>query len=119
MKKLIVFAMLGIASVAYQPVKAQVSINVNIGTPAYYGYNTYYEPARPVVYVERDVYHRNYNYYPKRNVVVYRPQPVHRRVYYNNYRPSNRYYSVRSVNYKHYNKSFKHSNGRGHGKGRH
>ncbi|WP_316784211.1 hypothetical protein [Pedobacter frigiditerrae] len=116
MKKLIVFAMLGIASVAYQPAKAQVSINVNIGTPAYYGYNTYYEPA-PVVYVDRNVrYHRNYNYYPKRNVVVYRAQPQ-RRTYYSSYRPVSRHYSVKNVSYKHYNKSFKH--GRGHGKGRH
>jgi hypothetical protein len=112
MKKLILVAVLGIAAATYQPAKAQVSISLSIGTPSYYGYNSYYEPA-PVVYVER--HHRNY--YPQRNVVVYRPQPVVRRSYYTNYRPSNRYYSVKQVNYKHYNKSNGHS--KGHGRGRH
>lgn len=118
MKKFILLAAaIGIASAIYQPVKAQVSINVNIGTPAYYGYNSYYVPVEPV-YVERNVrYHRNYNYYPKRNVIVYRAQPSHHRNYYSSYRPANRYYSVKNGGYKHYNKSFK--NSRGHGKGRH
>ncbi len=120
MKKFILLTAFAITAVIYQPAKAQVSINVNIGTPAYYGYNSYYVPARPVVYVDRDVrYHRNDNYYPKRNVVIHRAQPIVRRSYYSNYnRPANRYYNIRNVDYKHHNKSFK-SNGRGHGKGKH
>ncbi|MFD0941132.1 hypothetical protein [Pedobacter boryungensis] len=112
MKKLIIVAVLGIAAATYQPAKAQVSISLNIGTPNYYGYNSYYTPPREVVYVER-----HHNYYPKRNVVVYRAQPQTRRTYYTNYRPANRYYSVKKVNYKHYNKPNGHS--KGHGRGRH
>ncbi|MBB2145101.1 hypothetical protein GM921_06385 [Pedobacter sp. LMG 31464] len=112
MKKFIILAVLGIAAATYQPAKAQVSVSLNIGTPTYYGYDSYYEPA-PVVYVER--HHRNY--YPQRNVVVYRSQPSIRRSYYTNYRRENSYYSVKGGNYKNYNKSYKH--GKGHGKGKH
>lgn len=124
MKKFILLAaVLGIALAAHQPAKAQVSINVNFGTPSYYvprSYNAYYVPARTVVYTNRNVnYHRNYNYYPNKNVAVYRSRPIAQRgSYYNNYR-ANSHYSVKNVNYKHYNKSFKHSNGNGHGKGKH
>ena len=112
MKKLILVAVLGIVAATYQPAKAQVSISLNIGTPTYYGYNSYYTPPREVVYVER-----HHNYYPKRNVVVYRPQPIVHRTYYNNYRPTRRYYSVKQVNYKQYNKFKGHT--KGHGRGRH
>ncbi|MFA6277547.1 MAG: hypothetical protein WC622_12400 [Pedobacter sp.] len=112
MKKLILLAVLGIVAATYQPAKAQVSISLNIGTPTYYGYNSYYTPPREVVYVER-----SHKYYPKRSVVVYRAQPVVHRSHYRNYRPANRYYSVKQVNYKHYYKSNGHS--KSHGRGRH
>jgi hypothetical protein len=114
MKKFILLAaVLGIATATYQPAKAQVSINVNIGTPSYYAprsYNSYYVPARTVVYPR----------YHQRNVVVYRPQPyVQRNSYYSNYRPATRHYSAKRFEYNKHNKSFRNERGGGHGKGRH
>lgn len=120
MKKFILLAALGIAAATYQPASAQVSINVNIGIPAHYGYNNYYAPNRPVVYLDRSVRYNN-NYYPKRNIAVYRTQPVvQHRSYFANHKNTNKAYSVKQVKYKNYNNKFnKDSHGRGHGKGKH
>jgi hypothetical protein len=95
MKKLIFVAVLAIAASIYQPAKAQVSINVNIGarpyyTPNYYAY-TDYVPVR---------------HYAPRTVIVSRPV----------YAPTRYYYSSRPVS-KHYIKSYQ-KHGKGHSKGR-
>jgi hypothetical protein len=97
MKKLIFVAVLAIAASIYQPAKAQVSINVNIGArpyyqPNYYSYTSYEVPVR--------------RYYAPRTVVVHRPV----------YAPARYYYSPRAVN-KHYVKSYQ-KHGKGHFKGR-
>jgi hypothetical protein len=104
MKKLILVAMLAIAASIYQPAKAQVSINVNIGarpyyTPSYYTHTSYYAAPR-------------YAYYPHRNVIVHRSYVPTR--YYRTYsRPQSRYY-VKSYA-KHGNGHFKFK-GKGHGR---
>ena len=119
MKKFIVMALVASAAAIFQPAKAQVSVSLNIGTQPRYlpaGYFLdYYE--RPVVV------HRSYyapaprNVYEERN--KWRKKSYHKparisRSYYS--RPATRYYNVKQVNYKNYNKSFK--NGKGHRKGR-
>ena len=119
MKKLILLVLLVAGFATYQPAKAQVSLNINIGAqPSYYstGYNystyyrkpyvqkTYYVPAREYVYINNK-HHNNKSYRP---VVLQRGN-------YN--RPVNRYYGVKKEHYKQYNKAYKHS--KGHGKGRH
>lgn len=121
MKKFILMVLVASATAIYQPVKAQVSLSLNIGTAPRYGYypdyyerpvvvhRSYYAPAPRYVYVKRDNY---------RNKKFYKPSRVYRSSYYRPaYRPSTRYYNVKQVNYKHHNKFAKH--GRGHGKGRH
>jgi hypothetical protein len=112
MKKLIVLAMFGISLASFKQVHAQVSINVNIGTPAYYtapNYNGYNVPAHTVIYPS----------YYKKNVIIHNSQPyIKRNTYYANYRPSPRQHAFKRVeNGKHY-KNFKNGNHRGYAKGK-
>lgn len=115
MKKLILLALLVAGFATYQPAKAQVSLNINIGAqPSYYptGYNntTYYKqpyvqrvhyvPARKYVY-------KNGKHYNKRS---YRPIIVQRTNY---NRPVNRYYSVKKESHKQHNKAYKHNKDHG------
>jgi hypothetical protein len=94
MKRLIVFAMLGIAAISATPAKAQVSVNINIGSqpdwgPRGYDYvdyyylpeveSYYYVPTRKFIYYSggnwvhtRNLPHRyrNYNLHSGRKVVI-------------------------------------------------
>ena len=120
MKKLILMALVAVAAAIYQPAKAQVSLNINIGAQPRYGFyndyyarpvvhRTYYAPAPRVVYVK---HHNNSNrrYYAPGRRVVSRS--------YN--RPSTRYYNVKQVHYKNNKHAYKHGKGneKGNGKGR-
>lgn len=111
MKKFIlVAAVIGITTAFYQPLRAQVSINVNIGTPPIYNYQPSYVSQRPVVYVNQNVRsHYNDHYYPKRKVVVYNVRPnIYRSA---KYRKGNNYYTFKNVDYDHHNRSVKHLKG--------
>lgn len=110
MKKFILIVAVGLASALYQPAKAQVSLNINIGLQPQWGprgYNYvdyyylpeinsyYYVPSRQFVYLERNRWvhrsylptrYRNYNLYKGRKIVINRPHPyLERRVYRTNY----------------------------------
>jgi len=122
MKKLIVFAMLGFAALSVMPAKAQVSVNVNIGSQPDWGprgYNHvdyyylpevesyYYVPTRKFIYLSNGNWrhsnnlpsrYRGYNLHNGRKVVInsHRPYLKH-----NNYKKryaSNRYVPVRYNN---------------------
>ncbi|MDQ7948210.1 MAG: hypothetical protein REI78_01295 [Pedobacter sp.] len=118
MKKLILLALVAIASVSYQPAKAQLSVSINIGSrphyvPAYYDSYYAYAPARRVVYTRPVVYHRPVVVYQPKRYVSYRSYSPSR-VYHTSYRrPVYRSYSVKHVNYN------GHKFGKGHGRGRH
>lgn len=118
MKKFILLVAIGMASALYQPAKAQISVNINIGAqpqwgPRGYDYvdyyylpeiqSYYYVPTRQFVYLERNRWvhrtylpsrYRSYNLYKARKVVINRPHPYleHRSyVNYSNYsRPARR-----------------------------
>ncbi|MCD0490189.1 hypothetical protein LPB86_18255 [Pedobacter sp. MC2016-14] len=99
MKRLILFALLGIGSLAAMPAKAQVSLNVHIGPrpqPV-----VYYSNPRPVVV-------RSVRYYEPRRVQYVRA---------NNYRRPN-VVVVKHKHYKHHNNHHRGNNGHGIG-GRH
>lgn len=116
MKKLVLLASIAIAMVIYQPAKAQVSVNISIGTNPYYtpSYYSYYVPARTVVYTRPVVYHQRPVVYHQKRYVSYRSYAP-ARVYHTSYRsPVYRGYTVKHVKY-HGNKHA----GKGHGKGRH
>lgn len=112
MKKFILMALVASVVAIYQPAKAQVSLNINIGAQPryvsdvyysnYYGrplvHRSYYAPPTRYVYVDRNDGHKKY----------YRSAKVYR---------SNYSQKVKQVNYKHDNKFYKH--GKYHGKGRH
>jgi len=146
MKKFILLAMLGSALAIYQPAKAQVSVNINIGAqpqwgPRGYNYVDYYYlpdiqsyyhvPSRQFIYLERNqwvqrrnlpIRYRNYNLYSGRKVVINRPRPyLKHNVHYANYsRPAN-HYVVKSYGRNRGAQSIKtyHGNGRGNGHGKH
>ena len=123
MKKLILMALVAVAAAIYQPAKAQVSLNINIGAqpryiPVGYTYESYYEP----------VVRRTY-YAPVRHVVTkhyYKPVTRHVYVKDNNWNRGNRVYRTsyyKSSNKHYYKKSNHHlkpkyHKGRSHGKGR-
>jgi hypothetical protein len=105
MKKLILLASIALAAAVYQPVKAQVSVNINIGARPYYEPRYYVAP--PAYYVPARVHHH-------RTVVVQRPVYVQPRMYRSHYAgPKYRYHPVK----------YHHKHGRGHhrenGRGRH
>jgi hypothetical protein len=85
MKKFIVLAAIGIAAAIYQPVKAQVSVNINIGSTP----NPYY--AYPTVYSNHYIPARNYVYVERNRPKVYRSYYV---------RPGYRNYTVQHANYR-------------------
>ena len=102
MKRFILFALLGIGSLAAMPAKAQVSLNVHIGPrpqPV-----VYYSNPRPVVV---------------RSVNYYEPRRVHYVSSRNYYRPN--VVVVRRDDYrghdKHYKGHNKHRGNNGHGRG--
>lgn len=122
MKKLILLASVAMALLVYQPVKAQVSLNLSIGARPYYvpAYDyAYVAPARTVVYTRPVIYNRPVVYrhhpviYQKKRYVNYRSYTP-AQVYHTSYqRSAYRNYPVKHVNY--HGRKF----GKGHGRGRH
>lgn len=120
-------------------VKAQVSVNVNIGQPAYYympDVGAYYHTTERVYYYQdrgRWVHrshlpgrYRNYNVYNVRHIEVHEPRPYLRHHYYRDrYSRSERsrhsYYKKdhRRSESKHYKGNHGRGNGRGRGHGNH
>ena len=139
MKKLILVVLVASAAAIYQPAKAQVSLQINIGSQPNWGprgYNHvdyyylpevesyYYVPTHQFIYLERNkwVHHNslparyhNYNLYQGRKVVINRPHPyLQHQVYQSNYsRPTVRHNEVRHVDYR----SHHGNHGNHHGKG--
>jgi hypothetical protein len=115
MKKLLLVAAIGISALLASPAKAQVSLNVNIGTP-----QPYWVPERRVVVVSEGGYLERRDYRPRYTNVVYRPE---RRVIYRE-APVRRYYSNRNT-YRSYERRSnyrfegRHDNGRHEGRGNH
>jgi hypothetical protein len=110
MKRLIVLAMLGFAAMSVQPAKAQVSVNINIGSqpswgPSGYNYvdyyylpevqSYYYVPTRKFIYLSGNRWvhakklpskYRNYNLHHGRKVVINENRPYLRhQTYYTRY----------------------------------
>lgn len=117
MKKLILLATL-FTAVIFQPAKAQVSINVNIGSTPYYQ-PVYYQTHPNYVYVSQPRYVNRTYYTPVRRVVSSRtyyhaPPRVYRttKVYRSNYNRGPKHHFV-----KHHHKGPKHF--AKHGRGRH
>ena len=111
----------------YQPAKAQVSLQVNIGSQPNWGprgydhvdyyylpevQSYYYVPTRQFVYLERNKWvhrkslpsrYRNYDLYGGRKVVINQPRPyLQHHVYQSSYN------KVRKIDYKYARKSHKH-----------
>ena len=111
-------ALVASATVIYQPAKAQVSLQINIGSqpnwgPRGYDYVDYYYlpevesyyhvPTRQFVYLERNRWvhrkslpsrYRSYNLHHGRKVVINQPRPyLQHRVYQSNYSSSTVRYS--------------------------
>lgn len=111
-------ALVASATVIYQPAKAQVSLQINIGSqpnwgPRGYDYVDYYYlpevesyyhvPTRQFVYLERNrwvhrkslpKHYRNYDLHHGRKVVINQPRPyLQHRVYQSNYSSSTMRYS--------------------------
>lgn len=144
MKKFIFLAMLGGAFAIYQPAKAQVSVNINIGAqpqwgPRGYDYVDYYYlpdvqsyyhvPTRQFIYLERNqwvqrrslpVRYRNYNLYNGRKIVINRPTPyLHHQVRYASYNRPNTRYVVKSYRKNREAKSIKAYHNNNHRNGKH
>ena len=80
MKKLVLLASIALAMVVYQPVKAQISLNVNIGPrqPVYYAPQTEYAiPARNAYHYRRVVTARTM-YVPVRSYRSHYARPAYR-----------------------------------------
>jgi hypothetical protein len=133
MKKLILMALVASAAAIYQPAKAQVNLQINIGSQPNWGprgYNHvdyyylpevesyYYVPTRQFVYLERNRWvhrkslparYRNYDLYNGRKVVINQPRPyLQHRTYQANYNRSTvRYEKVRHNEYKYAKKHHK------------
>jgi len=126
MKKLILMVLVASAAAIYQPAKAQVSLQINIGLQPNWGprgydhvdyyylpevESYYYVPTRQFVYLERNRWvhrkslpsrYRNYDLYGGRKIVINEPRPYlqHNR-YQSSYSRSNvRYNEVRHVDYR-------------------
>lgn len=136
MKKFILFAALGIAAATYQPAKAQLSVNINIGSqpqwgPRGYDYVDYYYlpevqsyyhvPTKRFVYLDRNKWvhrkslpnrYRNYNLYQGQKIVINRPTPYlqHHQYQANYSRPHVRYQEVKRYDKRGYSKHDKHDN---------
>lgn len=136
MNKLILMALVASATVIYQPAKAQVSLQINIGSqpnwgPRGYDYVDYYYlpdvesyyhvPTRQFVYLERNRWvhrkslprhYRSYNLHQGRKVVINQPRPyLQHRVYQANYSRSTVRYNDGRNKYKGYDKHHKHDRG--------
>src|SRR6478735_9110320 len=110
MKKLILMVLVASAAAIYQPAKAQVSLQINIGSQPNWGprgydhvdyyylpevESYYYVPTRQFVYLERNKWvhrkslpsrYRNYDLYQGRKVVINEPRPyLQHHVYQSNY----------------------------------
>lgn len=110
MKKFILMALVASAAAIYQPAKAQVSVNINIGAqpqwgPRGYDYVDYYYlpeiqsyynvPTRQFIYLDGNRWvhrkylpakYRNYNLYQGRKIVINQRTPyLQHRVHYANY----------------------------------
>lgn len=108
------------ATTIYQPAKAQVSLQINIGSQPNWGprgydhvdyyylpevESYYYVPTRQFVYLERNRWvhrkslpgrYRNYNLYEGRKVVINEPHPyLQHRIYQSNYAQHNVRYDRR------------------------
>lgn len=138
MNKLILMALVACATAIYQPAKAQVSLQINIGSQPNWGprgYNHvdyyylpevqsyYYVPTRQFIYLERNKWvhrkslparYRNYDLYQGRKVVINQPRPYlqHRNYQASYSRPVVRYNEVRHVDYKYAKKHEKYDNKR-------
>lgn len=146
MKKFILLAALGITAAIYQPVKAQVSVSINIGSqpqwgPRGYDYVDYYYlpevqsyyhvPTKQFVYLDRNRWvhrkalpsrYRHYNLYQGQKIVINKPRPyLQHHVYQTNYSRVDSRYEVRSRGRdKHYySKRDKHDNRRAEHRSRH
>ena len=99
MNKLILMVLVASATAIYQPAKAQISLQVNIGSQPNWGprgydhvdyyylpevESYYYVPTRQFVYFERNRWvhrkslparYRNYNLYSGRKIVINQPRP--------------------------------------------
>jgi hypothetical protein len=119
MKKLIVFAMLGFAAWSATPAKAQVNVNINIGSQPNWGprgYNHvdyyylpevesyYYVPTRKFIYLNGGNWihsynlpsrHRGYNLHNGRKVVINSPRPYLKHHNYRKRYASHRYTPAR------------------------
>lgn len=125
MKRLVVFAMLGFAAMSVTPAKAQVSVNINIGSQPEWGprgYNHvdyyylpevesyYYVPTRQFIYSDggRWIHSRNlpsryrgYNLYNGRKVVINSNRPYLRHdTYRSRYSRNNSYSRPQQVVYR-------------------
>ncbi len=123
-------ALVASATAIYQPAKAQVSLQINIGSqpnwgPRGYDHVDYYYlpevesyynvPTRQFVYLERNKWvhrkslpnrYRNYDLYQGRKIVINQPQPyLQHHVYQANYsRPTARHNDNRNDGYKYDNR---------------
>lgn len=117
MKKLIALAILGFAAMFATPVKAQVSVNINIGAqpdwgPRGYDYvnyyylpeveSYYYVPTRKFIYLDRGRWihartlphrYRGYNLHGGRKVVINDNRPYLNHKHYRTRYASNNYYA--------------------------
>jgi hypothetical protein len=133
MKKLILMVLVASATAIYQPAKAQVNLQINIGSQPNWGprgYNHvdyyylpevesyYYVPTRQFVYLERNRWvhrkslparYRNYDLYNGRKVVINQPRPyLQHHTYQANYNRSTvRYDQVRHNEHKYAKKHHK------------
>ncbi|MEJ5996406.1 hypothetical protein WG904_18400 [Pedobacter sp. Du54] len=143
MNKLILMVLVASATAIYQPAKAQVSLQINIGSQPNWGprgYNHvdyyylpevesyYYVPTRQFVYLERNKWvhrktlparYRNYDLYRGRKVVINQPRPyLQHQVYQAKFsRPAVRHTEVRHDEHK-FSKKYKALKSRGNHSGR-
>ena len=133
------------ATAIYQPAKAQVSLQINIGSQPNWGprgydhvdyyylpevESYYYVPTRQFVYLERNKWvhrkslparYRNYDLYQGRKVVINQPRPyLQHQVYQGNYNRQNvRYTENRRNDYRSYNTYERNDKRNHHDKGNH
>ena len=126
-------ALVASATAIYQPVKAQVNLQVNIGSQPNWGprgydhvdyyylpevESYYYVPTRQFVYLERNKWvhrkslparYRSYNLHQGRKIVINQPRPyLKHQVYQSNHRRSAiRYNEVRHIDHKYAKKQHK------------
>ena len=136
MKKFILMVLVASATAIYQPAKAQVSLNVNIGLqpnwgPRGYDHVDYYYlpetesyyhvPTKRFIYMERNRWvqrkalpskYRHYNLHTGRKIVINQPRPyLQHHIYQSNYsRPAGSGYVIREKDHRKGNHFKKHDN---------